>query len=182
MCASEPQSSVRETITDKENERVKMGSAVDKFMNFMKLDNKDEENEDYGFGYDEISSSDYQPSDNDDNEKPRKASRGMFKTQDTRRKNMGAGFNAGVSMRFPKELNDAAEVVDDLKAMNSVVLNLQGLDSSIAQSIYDFLCGACYALGCRMEKVSDYVYVITPESVTLSGDLMSQNSDGNGLF
>ena len=160
-----------------------MGSAVDKFMNFMKLDNKDEENEDYGFGYDEISSSDYQPSDNDDNEKPRKASRGMFKTQDTRRKNMGAGFNAGVSMRFPKELNDAAEVVDDLKAMNSVVLNLQGLDSSIAQSIYDFLCGACYALGCRMEKVSDYVYVITPESVTLSGDLLSaQGPEGNGIF
>jgi cell division inhibitor SepF len=160
-----------------------MGSAVDKFMNFMKLDNKDEENEDYGFGYDEISSSDYQPSDNDDNEKPRKASRGMFKTQDTRRKNMGAGFNAGVSMRFPKELNDAAEVVDDLKAMNSVVLNLQGLDSSLAQSIYDFLCGAYYALGCRMEKVSDYVYVITPESVTLSGDLLSaQGPDGNGLF
>ena len=95
---------------------------------------------------------------------------------------MSAGMNAGVSMRFPKELGDAAEVVDDLKSMNSVVLNLQGLDSSIAQSIYDFLCGASYALSCRMEKVSDYVYVITPESVTLSGDLMSQNSDGNGLF
>ena len=96
---------------------------------------------------------------------------------------MSAGINAGVSMRFPKELNDAAEVVDDLKSMNSVVLNLQGLDSSIAQSIYDFLCGACYALGCRMEKVSDYVYVITPESVTLSGDLLSaQGPDGNGIF
>lgn len=96
---------------------------------------------------------------------------------------MSAGVNAGVSMRFPKELNDAAEVVDDLKSLNSVVLNLQGLDSSLAQSIYDFLCGACYALGCRMEKVSDYVYVITPESVTLSGDLLSaQGPEGNGIF
>ena len=160
-----------------------MGSAVDKFMNFMKLDNKDEENEDYGFADDDVSSSDYQSSENDEIEKPRKTAKGMFKTQETRRKNMGAGYSAGVSMRFPKELNDAAEVVDDLKAMNSVVLNLQGLDSSIAQSIYDFLCGACYALGCRMEKVSDYVYVITPESVTLSGDLISNNTpEGNGLF
>jgi cell division inhibitor SepF len=67
--------------------------------------------------------------------------------------------------------------------MNSVVLNLQGLDSSLAQSIYDFLCGACYALGCRMEKVSDYVYVITPESVTLSGDFLTgQGSAGTGLY
>ena len=161
-----------------------MGSAVDKFMNFMKLDNKDEENDDYGFDDDDVSSSvDYKSSDDEEVEKPRKTSaKGMFRSQDTRRKNMSASFNAGVSMRFPKELNDAAEVVDDLKAMNSVVLNLQGLDSSLAQSIYDFLCGACYALGCRMEKVSDYVYVITPESVTLSGDLMSQGPEGNGLF
>ena len=165
------------------NEREKMGSAVDKFMNFMKLDNKDEENDDYGFDDDDaVSSTGYGSSDDEEIEKPRKTTKGMFKTQDTRRKNMSASYNAGVSMRFPKELNDAAEVVDDLKSMNSVVLNLQGLDSSIAQSIYDFLCGACYALGCRMEKVSDYVYVITPESVTLSGDLMNQNSDGNGLF
>ena len=79
MCASEPQSSVRETITDKENERVKMGSAVDKFMNFMKLDNKDEENEDYGFADDDVSSSDYQSSENDEIEKPRKTAKGMSK-------------------------------------------------------------------------------------------------------
>ena len=113
-----------------------MGSAVDKFMNFMKLDNKDEENEDYGFADDDVSSSDYQSSENDEIEKPRKTAKGMFKTQETRRKNMGAGYSAGVSMRFPKELNDAAEVVDDLKAMNSVVLNLQGLDS---KDIYHLL-------------------------------------------
>lgn len=162
-----------------------MGSTVDKFINFMKLDNKDEEDdEDYGFGEDDTEQpAKYQASDDDAQEKPKKSSKGMFKNQDSRRKNMSAGINAGVSMRFPKELNDAAEVVDDLKSLNSVVLNLQGLDSSLAQSIYDFLCGACYALGCRMEKVSDYVYVITPESVTLSGDLLSaQGPEGNGIF
>ena len=69
-----------------------MGSAVDKFMNFMKLDNKDEENEDYGFADDDVSSSDYQSSENDEIEKPRKTAKGMFKTQETRRKNMGAGY------------------------------------------------------------------------------------------
>jgi cell division inhibitor SepF len=165
-----------------------MGATVDKFINFMKLDNKDEEDdEDYGFDEEETSprgSSRNLDDDDEASEKPKKSSKGMFKNNnDNRRKGMSASVNAGVSMRFPKELNDAAEVVDDLKSMNSVVLNLQGLDSSLAQSIYDFLCGACYALGCRMEKVSDYVYVITPESVTLSGDLLSaQGPDGNGLF
>ena len=162
-----------------------MGSTVDKFINFMKLDNKDEEDdEDYGFGDDDNEQPvKYQSTDDDSQEKPKKTAKGMFKNTDSRRKTMSAGINAGVSMRFPKELNDAAEVVDDLKSLNSVVLNLQGLDSSLAQSIYDFLCGACYALGCRMEKVSDYVYVITPESVTLSGDLLSaQGPDGNGIF
>ena len=78
------------------------------------------------------------------------------------------------------------EISDNEQMRSAVRLskdNLQGLDSSLAQSIYDFLCGACYALGCRMEKVSDYVYVITPESVTLSGDLLSaQGPEGNGIF
>ena len=159
-----------------------MGSTVDKFINFMKLDNKDEEDEDYGFGDDDIEQpAKYQNDDDDAQEKPKKASKGMFKNQESRRKNMSAGINAGVSMRFPKELNDAAEVVDDLKSMNSVVLNLDGIAQPTAQSIYDFLCGASYALGCRMEKVSECVYVITPESVTLSGDLLAPG-DGSGLY
>ena len=162
-----------------------MGSTVDKFINFMKLDNKDEEDgDDYGFDDEEIEApAKYKATDDDNSDKPKKSSKSMFKGQDQRRKNMSANINAGVSMRFPKELNDAAGVVDDLKSMNSVVLNLQGLDSSLAQSIYDFLCGACYALGCRMEKVSDYVYVITPESVTLSGDFLTgQGNAGSGLY
>ena len=161
-----------------------MGSTVDKFMNFMKLDNKDEEDYDEDYGYDDDEEETRPAKSSDDSaDKAKKSSKGMFKGQDkdSRRKNMSANINAGVCMRFPKQLNDAAEVVDDLKSMNSVVLNLDGIAQPTAQSIYDFLCGASYALGCRMEKVSECVYVITPESVTLSGDLLAPG-DGSGLY
>ena len=52
----------------------------------------------------------------------------------------------------------------------TVVLNLEGLDVDIAQRIIDFTSGSCFAIGGNLQKISHYIFIITPSSVDVSGD------------
>jgi cell division inhibitor SepF len=40
----------------------------------------------------------------------------------------------------------------------------------IAQRIIDFTSGACYSINGNLQKISNYIFIVTPQSVELSGD------------
>ena len=41
----------------------------------------------------------------------------------------------------------------------------------VAQRIIDFTSGGCYAIGGHLQKVSGYIFLVTPKNVDISGDL-----------
>ena len=51
-----------------------------------------------------------------------------------------------------------------------MILNLEGLDISLAQHIIDFTAGASYAIEGNIKKVSSYIFILTPEGVDITGD------------
>ena len=51
-----------------------------------------------------------------------------------------------------------------------MVLNLEGLDTELAQRIIDFTSGSCFAISGNLQKISHYIFIITPASVDISGD------------
>lgn len=71
----------------------------------------------------------------------------------------------------PTSVNDARDVTDLILAGSTVVLNLEGLDVEIAQRIIDFTSGSCYAVQGNVMKISHYIFVITPSTVDISGDI-----------
>jgi cell division inhibitor SepF len=71
----------------------------------------------------------------------------------------------------PTSVNDARDVTDLILQGSTVVLNLEGLDVDIAQRIIDFTSGSCYAVQGNVMKISHYIFVITPSSVDISGDI-----------
>ena len=71
----------------------------------------------------------------------------------------------------PTSVNDARDVTDLILAGSTVVLNLEGLDVEIAQRIIDFTSGSCYAVQGNGMKISHYIFVITPSTVDISGDI-----------
>ena len=71
----------------------------------------------------------------------------------------------------PNSMEDTREIADTLLANCTVVLNLEGIDVEVAQRIIDFSCGACYAIGGSLQKVSSYIFILTPASVEISGDI-----------
>ena len=81
----------------------------------------------------------------------------------------------------PSTVEDGREISDTLLSGRAVILNLEGLQVSIAQRIIDFTSGSCYSINGNLQKVSNYIFIITPESVDISGDFQDLLS-GNGNF
>ena len=70
----------------------------------------------------------------------------------------------------PRNMEDAREITETLLANCTVVLNMEGLDLDLAQRIIDFTSGSCYAINGNLQKISNYIFIITPASVDVSGD------------
>ena len=80
------------------------------------------------------------------------------------------GIGMEVCVVRPASVEDARAITDTLLVDRTVILNLEGLDVEIAQRIIDFTSGSCYAINGHLQKVSNYIFIITPASVDISGD------------
>ena len=80
------------------------------------------------------------------------------------------GTGMEVCVIKPTSVEDAREITETLLANCTVVLNMEGLDLDLAQRIIDFTSGSCYAINGNLQKISNYIFIITPASVDVSGD------------
>lgn len=87
------------------------------------------------------------------------------------RNNKGKGTVMEVCVIKPSSFDDAREISETLLADRTVLLNMKGLDLGVAQRIIDFTCGTCYAIEGNLQRIEDYIFIITPSGVELSGDL-----------
>ena len=71
----------------------------------------------------------------------------------------------------PTRVEDYREIADTLLSGCTVVLNLEGIDVELAQRIIDFASGSCYAINGGLQKVSSYIFIMTPADVEISGDI-----------
>ena len=85
-----------------------------------------------------------------------------------RRRQSDAGME--VCVIRPHTMEDAREITETLLANCTVVLNLENLELEIAQRIIDFASGSCFAIDGNLQKISSYIFIITPSSVDISGD------------
>ena len=147
---------------------------MDKFLNYMKLN--PEEDDYYDDDYDEP---DYEVKKKKKNtvmkeelvaaEEPvKKTTPKITPLNRQPRKMIGAGME--VCVIKPTSVEDAREITETLLANRTVVLNLEGLDVDIAQRIIDFTSGSCFAISGNLQKISHYIFIITPASVDISGD------------
>lgn len=83
----------------------------------------------------------------------------------------------------PHSMEDAREITETLLANCTVFLNMEGMDLDLAQRIIDFSSGSCYAMGGNLQKISNYIFIITPAGVDISGDISGSFQEiMNGSF
>ena len=163
---------------------------MDKFLNYMKIN--DEEDDEY---YDEDYYDDDEPeiepekakkpvsvketevSDDTVYRKPSKVT--PMRQSVSRKAPIGSGME--VCVIKPTSVEEAREITETLLSNRTVVLNLEGLDVDIAQRIIDFTSGSCYAIQGNLQKISRYIFIITPCSVDISGDFQDILGGGSSF-
>lgn len=167
---------------------------MDKFLNYMKL-NGEEDDEYYDDDY--LDEEDEEPAppprrasskvrDMDDYEDdyaappPKKqptSSSKITPIKQSASRRVSGGSSMEVCVIKPTSVEDAREITETLLANRTVVLNLEGLDVEVAQRIIDFTSGSCFAISGNLQKISHYIFIITPASVDISGDFQDIFND-----
>ena len=160
---------------------------LDKFLDIMKLSDDDDYEDDY------FDDDDYE---DDFEEKPRKSFLKRDKKYDSdldeeldslpattskssrsnkvtpmRQPQRKAASSMEVCVIKPNTVEDAREITETLLTGRTVILNLEGMDLEVAQRIIDFTSGATFAISGNLQKISNYIFLVTPTNVDISGDL-----------
>ena len=158
-------------------------SLLGKLMDTMRL-TSDEEEEYYLDGDDDFedepprkglfSKKNTEYDDEDEQEKPRFLGRSNPKVVPMRR-------SMEVTMIKPTSMDDSRDICDYLLAGKAVVLNMEGIHTEVAQRIIDLTSGATYSMNGNLQKISNYIFIATPDSVELSGDFQDILAAGNAM-
>ena len=156
-------------------------SFVDGFLNLFKVQDDDFDDDydydDYDDDEDEKSSSrkklfsGSKKSDDEDieantvNDRPKFASKGKVVPM----KQTSRGLEVVVIR--PESMEDASEITDTLLSGKAVVLNLEGIHVDVAQRVIDYSAGSCYAIRGNLQKITNYIFLVTPPNVDISGDI-----------
>ena len=160
---------------------------LDKFLNVMRLNPDDDDdfyNEDYDYDDDYAEEEpvkqktalrkDKRDDVEDDfsaKEKPVKTTPKVTPIRPSKKQTGAGGME--VCVIKPTSFDDSREITETLLNNRTVVLNVEGLDVDIAQRIIDFTSGSCFAISGNLQKISNYIFIITPASVDISGDFLS---------
>lgn len=169
-------------------------SLMDKFLDVMRLNGDDYDEDDYEFANEEYYD------DEDDYEEPRRKSIRRESKAEVKKetekpvskitpigratKKPAASSNMEVCVIKPTTIEDEIEITDTLLSGRTVLINMEGLNLELAQRIIDFTSGATYAMHGSLQKVSNYIFLATPNGVDISGDIQNlvESFDGGNNF
>lgn len=81
----------------------------------------------------------------------------------------------------PRSFNDAQQVADEFKRSKPVIINLQSSDRELSKRLIDFSSGMTYALGGGMQRISQGIFLLTPQNVDVSAEEKARILEG-GFF
>ena len=148
---------------------------LDKMLGAMKYDDEDDYDEDgyYDDDYEDkaprsVNKRAVKAQTLDDDDDIKKAAPARTTPRTGRNRMMSNGME--VCVIKPTSVEDAREITDTLLENHTVLLNMEGLDVDMAQRIIDFTSGSTYAISGNLQKISHYIFILTPKNVDVSGD------------
>jgi cell division inhibitor SepF len=84
----------------------------------------------------------------------------------------------------PRSFDDVPNVVEHIKAKRPIILNLDVCEQKSRQRVLDFMSGATYGSGGRMQKVSEWIFLSAPASVQIdnvTGEVYEEEVPGKRL-
>ncbi|MDD6213188.1 MAG: cell division protein SepF [Clostridiales bacterium] len=160
-----------------------MANILDKFLNSMKLyEDDDYEDDEFDMEEEEAPRRSFRKkSEPEMNEQPQHMKHTDYSEKERVAKTKRPNASNVVSMKSrvnsmevcmikPSTLDDAREVCDVLLSGRAVVINMEGVHVDLAQRIIDFTSGAVYSINGNLQKISKYIFIVSPQSIGLTGD------------
>lgn len=82
--------------------------------------------------------------------------------------------NAKVHLFEPRVFSETQDIADELKEERSALVNLSKVDSAAKKRIVDFMSGTVYALDGDIQKVGQDIFLCTPNSVSVEGEITGE--------
>ena len=79
----------------------------------------------------------------------------------------------------PRAFSESQQIVDYLKARNTVVVNLKRVTSEQAKRIVDFLSGTIYAIEGEIQKIGGGIFLCTPNNINIQGKITDEKEGKN---
>jgi len=158
---------------------------MDKFLDVRRLNGDDDyDDDDYEFANEEFYDDDDEYEEpkkktprreNKKVESPKEVEKPVSKITPIGRNTKKQEKTSGMEVRVikPTTIEDEIEITDTLLSGRTVLINMEGLNIDIAQRIIDFTSGATYAMHGSLQKVSNYIFLATPNGVDISGDIQN---------
>ncbi|MDF2485712.1 MAG: hypothetical protein K0R46_1880 [Herbinix sp.] len=77
-----------------------------------------------------------------------------------------------VCIMKPTSFEDSQDICDMLLTGRATVINLEGFDDKLAQRTMDFISGSVYAINGKLHRISNAIFIVTPDTVDISGDYL----------
>lgn len=149
---------------------------TDKLLNFMRLNEDDYDEDDYSSDYDdeEYEAPKKKVTKKTYDEAPSNEEKSFTKQRQTKNKVVPMRSRSGMQVCIykPSSIEDGREISSLLvNDGTAVILNLEGIHVELAQRIIDFTSGSCCAISGNMQKISNYIFIATPPTVNISGEV-----------
>lgn len=99
-------------------------------------------------------------------------------TKKEEKKNMGTQSNKRYSANGtcglkliviePRGFEECKTLADNLRDKKPIIVKLEHLETEVAKKIFDFLSGAAYALDGKVSKISNNIFLFTPDNVSIA--------------
>ncbi|GAA3718473.1 cell division protein SepF [Salinicoccus jeotgali] len=84
--------------------------------------------------------------------------------------------NTKVCLFEPRVFSETQDIADELKNERAALVNLSKVDHSQKKRIVDFLSGTVYALDGDIQKVGADIFLCTPNSVGVKGEISQEKN------
>lgn len=84
----------------------------------------------------------------------------------------------------PRSFEDVSTMVEHVKARRPVILNLDICDAKGRQRVLDFMSGATYGSGGRIQKISDCIFLSAPANIQIdnvTGEIFEEDPTNKRL-
>lgn len=93
------------------------------------------------------------------------------------KRSFGSNEDMVVTIKEPLTYEDGKDILDDVKAGKTVVLNLEMLEMDKKTQIFYFVSGGLYSLEGSIQNVTKDIYVLVPNGVQVDGKLKDKISE-----